>query len=118
MNLFSQLLDPPINLLPQDGEANYHGVVFSAEDADYFLNYLTNHIAWKNDAAIIFNKGIQAFAKSIEVPDAMFHMAQCYLKGGDPKAAQKVCEACIEKYSKHRWRDTAKKRAEYIKANQ
>jgi TolA-binding protein len=69
-------------------------------------------------AAIIFNKGIQAFAKSIEVPDAMFHMAQCYLKGGDPKAAQKVCEACIEKYSKHRWRDTAKKRAEYIKANQ
>ena len=30
MNLFSQLLDPPINLLPQDGEANYHGVVFSA----------------------------------------------------------------------------------------
>ena len=58
MNLFSQLLEPPINLLPQDGEANYHGVVFSAEDADYFLNYLTNHIAWKNDAAIIFNKKI------------------------------------------------------------
>ena len=58
MNLFSQLLEPPINLLPQDGEANYHGVVFSAEDADYFLDYLTNHIAWKNDAAIIFNKKI------------------------------------------------------------
>ena len=58
MNLFSQLLKPPINLLPQDGEANYHGVVFSAKDADFFLDYLTNHIVWKNDAAIIFNKKI------------------------------------------------------------
>ena len=58
MNLFSQLLDPPINLLSQDGEANYHGVVFSTEDADYFLNYLTHQIAWKNDAAIIFNKKV------------------------------------------------------------
>ena len=58
MNLFSQLLDPPINLLPQDGEANYHGVVFSTELADYFLAYLLNHIAWKNDEAIIFNKKV------------------------------------------------------------
>ena len=58
MNLFSQLLDPPINLLPQDGEANYHGVVFSTELADYFLAYLLNHIAWKNDEAIMFNKKV------------------------------------------------------------
>ena len=58
MNLFSQLLDPPINLLPQDGEANYHGVVLSAEDADYFLDYLSNYIEWKNDTAIIFNKKV------------------------------------------------------------
>ena len=58
MNLFSQLLDPPINLLPQDGEANYHGIVLDAETADYFLAYLMNNIAWKNDAAIIFNKKV------------------------------------------------------------
>ena len=58
MNLFSQLLDPPINLLPQDGEANYYGVVFSTELADYFLAYLLNHIAWKNDEAIMFNKKV------------------------------------------------------------
>jgi alkylated DNA repair dioxygenase AlkB len=45
-------------LLPQDGEANYHGVVFSTELADYFLAYLLNHIAWKNDEAIIFNKKV------------------------------------------------------------
>ena len=69
-------------------------------------------------AAIIFKKGIRTFPKSKEVPDAMFHMAQCYSKGGDPKTAQKVYEVFLEKYPKHRWRDTAKKRAEYIKANQ
>ena len=35
MDLLSQLLDPPINVLPQDGEANYHGIVLNLEDADY-----------------------------------------------------------------------------------
>jgi alkylated DNA repair dioxygenase AlkB len=58
MNLFSQLLDPPINILPQDGEANYHGIVLDTEDADYFLAYLIKHIAWQNDAAIIFDKKV------------------------------------------------------------
>ena len=70
------------------------------------------------DAAIIFRKGIQAFPKSKEAPDAMFHMAQCYSKDGDPKTAQKVYDAFIKKYPKHRWRDLAEKRTEDIKANQ
>ncbi len=70
------------------------------------------------DAAIIFRKGIQAFPKSKEAPAAMFHMAQCYSKDGDPKTAQKVYDAFIKKYPKHRWRDLAEKRTEYIKANQ
>jgi len=70
------------------------------------------------DAAIIFRKGIQAFPKSKEAPDAMFHMAQCYSKDGNPKTAQKVYDAFIKKYPKHRWRDLAEKRTEYIKANQ
>ena len=58
MNLFSQLLDPPINLLPRDGEANYHGVVLNADVADYFLACLLINIEWKSDEAIIFNKKV------------------------------------------------------------
>ncbi|MFT5657094.1 MAG: alkylated DNA repair dioxygenase AlkB [Gammaproteobacteria bacterium] len=58
MNLFDQLLDPPINLLPEAGEANYHGVILAAEDADCFLDRLLNTIEWKNDEAIIFGKKV------------------------------------------------------------
>lgn len=56
MDLFSQLLEPPINLLPHDGEANYHGVVLNKKDADYFFKCLLNTIEWKHDEAIMFNK--------------------------------------------------------------
>ena len=58
MDLFSQLIDPPINLLPVDGEANYHGVVLKTDSADYFLKCLLNNIEWKNDEAIIFDKKV------------------------------------------------------------
>ena len=58
MDLFSQLLDPPINLLPQDGEANYHGVVLDPKNTDYFFRYLLSTIEWKHDEAIMFNKKI------------------------------------------------------------
>lgn len=58
MDLFSQLLDPPINLIPVDGEANYHGIVLETDIADNFLTCLLNNIEWKNDEAIIFGKRI------------------------------------------------------------
>lgn len=58
MDLFSQLLDPPINLLPADGEANYHGVVLEPDIADNFLTRLLQNIEWKNDEAIIFDKKV------------------------------------------------------------
>jgi alkylated DNA repair dioxygenase AlkB len=58
VSLFSQLLDPPINLLPRDGEANYHGIVLTADIADYFLACLLSNIDWKNDEAIIFDKKV------------------------------------------------------------
>ena len=58
MSLFSQRLDPPINLLSCDGEANYYGVVLELDEADYFLAHLLNHIAWKHDGAIIFDKKV------------------------------------------------------------
>ena len=53
MDLFSQLLDPPINVLPRDGEALYFGVVFSDDEAQHYLERLLNDIEWKNDEAII-----------------------------------------------------------------
>ena len=58
MDLLSQLLDPPINVLPQDGEANYHGIVLNLEDADYFFSCLLSTIEWKNDEAIIFDQKV------------------------------------------------------------
>jgi len=58
MDLFSQLLDPPINLLPNDGEANYHGIFLNLDVADYFLSCLLSNIEWKNDEVIIFNKKV------------------------------------------------------------
>lgn len=58
MSLFSQRIDPPINVLPQDGEANYHGVVLEDNVADFFLEHFLNAIEWRNDEAIVFDKKI------------------------------------------------------------
>jgi len=58
MSLFSQRIDPPINVLPKDGEANYHGVVLEDNVADFFLEHFLNAIEWRNDEAIVFDKKI------------------------------------------------------------
>jgi alkylated DNA repair dioxygenase AlkB len=58
MDLFSELLDSPINLLSKDGEANYHGIFLNEDIADYFLACFLNRIEWKNDEVIIFNKKV------------------------------------------------------------
>jgi alkylated DNA repair dioxygenase AlkB len=58
MSLFSQRIDPPINVLPQDGEANYHGVMLEDNAADFFLEHFLNAIEWRNDEAIVFDKKI------------------------------------------------------------
>jgi alkylated DNA repair dioxygenase AlkB len=58
MSLFSQRIDPPINVLLQDGEANYHGVVLEDNAADFFLEHFLNAIEWRNDEAIVFDKTI------------------------------------------------------------
>lgn len=47
-----------INLLPYDGEANYHGLVMDLSDADRLYTKLFESIAWQHDQAIIFNKHI------------------------------------------------------------
>ncbi|MEX2350325.1 MAG: alpha-ketoglutarate-dependent dioxygenase AlkB [Flavobacteriaceae bacterium] len=63
MDLFSQLSDPTINLLPQDGAVHYHGIIFPLNTADAYLERLLNQIAWKNDEAVIFGKRIQTKRK-------------------------------------------------------
>ncbi|WP_343632555.1 alpha-ketoglutarate-dependent dioxygenase AlkB [Fluviicola sp.] len=55
MDLFSAS-NETTNLLPHDGIVNYYGIVFPKTEADRFLSYLLNQIAWKNDEAIIFGK--------------------------------------------------------------
>jgi alkylated DNA repair dioxygenase AlkB len=58
MSLFPIPSDPTKNYLPQDGEVNYHGAIFSADEANRFYDILLNTIEWKNDVAIIFGKRI------------------------------------------------------------
>ncbi|TDK65284.1 alpha-ketoglutarate-dependent dioxygenase AlkB family protein [Sapientia aquatica] len=55
MDLFQSEI---INLLPYDGEANYHGLVMTPEQARHYFDVLLRDIEWKNDEAIIFNKHI------------------------------------------------------------
>ena len=58
MDLFEQLSGEPQNLLPCDGTVHYYGIVMSVQEADSYLDELLNHIAWKNDEAVIFGKKI------------------------------------------------------------
>jgi len=44
------------NLLPNDGEVNYYGKIFSSENAQYYFEQLLQNIHWENDKAIIFGK--------------------------------------------------------------
>lgn len=57
MDLFSPT-DETTNLLPYDGKVLYYGVLFSKAEADRFLEYLLEQVAWRNDEAIIFGKRI------------------------------------------------------------
>ncbi|MBU3012633.1 alpha-ketoglutarate-dependent dioxygenase AlkB [Polaribacter vadi] len=56
MDLFSS--DKITNILPFDGVTNYHGIVLSKQQSDFYYQELFNKINWKNDEAIIFGKKI------------------------------------------------------------
>ncbi|MNJ84562.1 2OG-Fe(II) oxygenase superfamily protein [compost metagenome] len=58
MDLFGNSLNASTNLLPKDGIVNYYGVIFSRQQADFFLETLLNAIEWRNDEAVIFGKRI------------------------------------------------------------
>ncbi len=63
MELFENIIDATINLLPKEGTVNYYGKVFSKNEADNFYHYLLNEIPWKKDEAIIFGKLIETKRK-------------------------------------------------------
>lgn len=63
MDLFNDLYDTSINILPYDGTVNYFGQVVSDEDAVKFEKILMNNIAWESDQAFMFGKLIKTKRK-------------------------------------------------------
>lgn len=56
LNLFEDISEYPLNILPNDGTVHYYGKVFSKQKSDFYYDYLLNQIPWENDEAIIFGK--------------------------------------------------------------
>ncbi|CAA7196022.1 alpha-ketoglutarate-dependent dioxygenase AlkB family protein [Chryseobacterium potabilaquae] len=56
MNLFTELSNEPLNVIPYDGTVLYYGKVFTKEQSNFFYEYLFNHIPWEYDEAMIFGK--------------------------------------------------------------
>lgn len=56
MDLFSS--DKITNILPFDGVTNYHGIILTKKQCDFYYQHLLEYINWKNDEAIIFGKKI------------------------------------------------------------
>ena len=52
------LLFKPENLLPKDGIAVYHGVVFNEKEANRICKELLETIPWKQDEVVMFGKKI------------------------------------------------------------
>ena len=63
MDLFSALLDEPLNILPSDGEVNYYGEIMPRSDSDFYFERLFNTIAWRCDQALVFGKLIETKRK-------------------------------------------------------
>ena len=72
MKLFDDIVDPSINLLPQDGSVHYYGKVVSLPKVDHYLKMLLENIAWENDVAIIFGKRIETKRKVAWYGDKAF----------------------------------------------
>jgi len=58
LDLFRQSIDQPINLLPEQGDVKYYGILIALQSADEYFNRLLNSIEWKHDEAIILGKHI------------------------------------------------------------
>ncbi len=50
--------EPVINLLPNDGAADYYGKVLTPDGARHYLDRMLRYIDWRNDEAVIFGRHI------------------------------------------------------------
>jgi alkylated DNA repair dioxygenase AlkB len=64
------LLFEPENLLPKDGIATYHGVVFNEKEANQMCKELLDTIPWKQDEVVMFGKKIMTKRKVAWYADA------------------------------------------------
>lgn len=56
MDLFSTEPREASNLLPEGGIAHYFGQIWNQQDSNRYLEDLLQHIAWKNDEAVLYGK--------------------------------------------------------------
>ncbi|PWH86117.1 alpha-ketoglutarate-dependent dioxygenase AlkB family protein [Brumimicrobium oceani] len=52
------LFNDSLNILPFDGEVNYHGPIFSLKQEQEYFEKLIETIDWRNDQAVMFGKTI------------------------------------------------------------
>jgi alkylated DNA repair dioxygenase AlkB len=76
MDLFSELTEQPINILPKDGEVDYYGGVISPLESEYFFEQLLQTINWRADQALMFGKLIKTKRKVAWYADT--HDGQSY----------------------------------------
>jgi len=58
MDLLTELINEPINLINIDGLVNYYGPIMDIQTADHYYDYLLKHIEWEHDQAVIMGKRI------------------------------------------------------------
>lgn len=56
MDLFSTEPREASNLLPEGGIVHYFGQIWNQHDSNRYLEDLLQHIAWKNDEAVLYGK--------------------------------------------------------------
>ena len=72
MELFDEIRDPSINILPADGMVFYFGKILDSEKAIYYYEGLMSEIEWQNDIAVIFGKRIETKRKVAWYADKPF----------------------------------------------
>ena len=86
------LLFEPENLLPKDGIATYHGVVFNEKEANQMCKELLDTIPWKQDEVVMFGKKIMTKRKVAWYADAGI----TYTYAGVKKSGLQWTEALLE----------------------
>lgn len=85
MDLFSPLLDEPINVLPMDGVVDYYGEILSLEECDFYFHSLLTSIPWQKDQALILGKLIETKRKVAWYADTEVDKPYSYTYSGVTK---------------------------------